>query len=304
MRSLATTLSRQTADASTPEPTYGTSSSSSRPWTVPSSPNGPCRTGKATSAPSSPRPGRERELLAVAAARCRRARASRRTTSWPASSQAGGDALAAGQRDVVLRRAPARRARRRASGARAGVGASSSSGVVVVSVPGSGFSAGLEAADGDRHRRAALDLVAVGPGRLLLHEAVLVGRVDRLPPRRRPRSRAATAASSRGSASARRRRARRRAWARSRRSASPSRRAAACPARASGSSTVPGSASASSFSCTTTRKASSAARASSSRLADDVGHGQALGPEETSIVTALPRSESEPAVGRLRRRRG
>src|SRR3954463_12956897 len=45
-------------EASTPAPTYGTSSSSSAPWTVPSSPNGPCRTGNTASTPSSPSPGR------------------------------------------------------------------------------------------------------------------------------------------------------------------------------------------------------------------------------------------------------
>ena len=39
----------QSADAATPEPTYATSASSRSPWTVPSSPNGPCRTGKTTS---------------------------------------------------------------------------------------------------------------------------------------------------------------------------------------------------------------------------------------------------------------
>ena len=38
-----------TADASTPAPTYGTLASSSRPCTVPSSPYGPCSTGKTTS---------------------------------------------------------------------------------------------------------------------------------------------------------------------------------------------------------------------------------------------------------------
>ena len=43
----------QSADAATPEPTYGTPASSSRPCTVPSSPNGPCRIGSTTStAPS------------------------------------------------------------------------------------------------------------------------------------------------------------------------------------------------------------------------------------------------------------
>ena len=41
------------ADAVTPEPTYGTPASSRSPCTVPSSPNGPCRIGRTTStAPS------------------------------------------------------------------------------------------------------------------------------------------------------------------------------------------------------------------------------------------------------------
>ena len=57
IRSLKTTLSIATAEASTPAPTYGTSSSSSKPWTVPSSPNGPCRTGNTASAPSRPPEG-------------------------------------------------------------------------------------------------------------------------------------------------------------------------------------------------------------------------------------------------------
>ncbi len=55
--SLNITLSMHSADASTPAPTYGTSRHSSSPCTVPSSPNGPCRTGNTTSTPSSPRPG-------------------------------------------------------------------------------------------------------------------------------------------------------------------------------------------------------------------------------------------------------
>ena len=42
-------LSMPTADASTPAPTYGTLASSSSPWIVPSSPYGPCSTGKITS---------------------------------------------------------------------------------------------------------------------------------------------------------------------------------------------------------------------------------------------------------------
>ena len=39
----------QSADAVTPDPTYGTAASSSRPCTVPSSPNGPWRIGRTTS---------------------------------------------------------------------------------------------------------------------------------------------------------------------------------------------------------------------------------------------------------------
>ena len=42
-----------TALAATPAPTYGTLASSSRPWTVPSSPNGPCRIGSTTSTSAS-----------------------------------------------------------------------------------------------------------------------------------------------------------------------------------------------------------------------------------------------------------
>src|SRR5699024_5725600 len=42
-------LSMPTAEASTPAPSYGTPSVSKRPWTVPSSPLGPCSSGKATS---------------------------------------------------------------------------------------------------------------------------------------------------------------------------------------------------------------------------------------------------------------
>ena len=48
-----TCLSIITADAVTPDPTYRTSARSSRPWIVPSSPNGPCSSGKTTS--TSPR---------------------------------------------------------------------------------------------------------------------------------------------------------------------------------------------------------------------------------------------------------
>ena len=45
----ATSLSMATAEPMTDDPTYGTSASSSAPWTVPSSPLGPCSTGNMTS---------------------------------------------------------------------------------------------------------------------------------------------------------------------------------------------------------------------------------------------------------------
>src|SRR5271168_3149668 len=48
-RRFCTSLSMPTAEASTPEPTYGTPASSSSPCTVPSSPNVPCSTGNITS---------------------------------------------------------------------------------------------------------------------------------------------------------------------------------------------------------------------------------------------------------------
>ncbi len=48
-----TCLSMPAALASTPDPTYRTSASSSRPCSVPSSPNGPCSSGNTTS--TSPR---------------------------------------------------------------------------------------------------------------------------------------------------------------------------------------------------------------------------------------------------------
>ena len=45
----AIALSMAKADASTPEPTYGMPTISSMPWSVPSSPQGPCSAMKATS---------------------------------------------------------------------------------------------------------------------------------------------------------------------------------------------------------------------------------------------------------------
>ena len=52
--SLALILSMHSAEASTPDPTYGTPASSSRPCTVPSSPWGPCRSGMTTTGNPSP----------------------------------------------------------------------------------------------------------------------------------------------------------------------------------------------------------------------------------------------------------
>ena len=42
-------LSMAADEAKTPDPTYGVPAISSRPWRVPSSPQGPCRTGNTTS---------------------------------------------------------------------------------------------------------------------------------------------------------------------------------------------------------------------------------------------------------------
>ena len=52
IRRLAMSLSIAAADPNTPDPTYATPAISAKPCTVPSSPNGPCRTGKTTSTAS------------------------------------------------------------------------------------------------------------------------------------------------------------------------------------------------------------------------------------------------------------
>ena len=49
MSALRCPLSIAAAEAKTPEPTYGTPANSNKPWIVPSSPQGPCSTGKTTS---------------------------------------------------------------------------------------------------------------------------------------------------------------------------------------------------------------------------------------------------------------
>ena len=76
----------QSAEASTPAPTYGTPASSSSPCTVPSSPNGPCRTGKTTSTSAS---------AAATAARRADASASRRRARRAREPQLAGRALVA-----------------------------------------------------------------------------------------------------------------------------------------------------------------------------------------------------------------
>ena len=100
------------ADASTPEPTYGTSRHSSSPCTVPSSPNGPCRTGNTTSAPSSPPPGVSATGAPSHDQRPSRA-TSTATTSWPAALQPRPHRRGRGAARRRARRSGRRRAPRR-----------------------------------------------------------------------------------------------------------------------------------------------------------------------------------------------
>ena len=74
---------------------------SSRPWTLPSSPKGPCRTGKTTSAPSRPPPGIELDRRAARRSSARRGRSSPRPprARLPRARAHRG---ARAQRDVVL----------------------------------------------------------------------------------------------------------------------------------------------------------------------------------------------------------
>ena len=60
----------QSAEAATPAPTYGTPASSSRPWTVPSSPKGPCSTGRTTSTAPSASAGFESASTGSVSATC------------------------------------------------------------------------------------------------------------------------------------------------------------------------------------------------------------------------------------------
>ena len=79
---------------------------------MPSSPNGPCRTGKATSAPSRPAAGRSVDLPRRRASSAPSREIVTSTTSWPASRRPVGDRRAGAQRDVVLAGAAAARGRR------------------------------------------------------------------------------------------------------------------------------------------------------------------------------------------------
>src|SRR4051812_39293128 len=168
--SLNSTLSMHSALDSTPEPTYGTSSSSSSPWTVPSSPNGPCSAGNTASQSSSPRPGLRPSSTPSWRHVPSRA-SSTHTTSWPASrSPSPTDAAEFSETscsDERPRRGrpPSRRRRgRRRARVRRGRLARRR--------------ACVEPPDGQRHRRAALDLAA---RRVLLDDdTVALLRVDLL----------------------------------------------------------------------------------------------------------------------------
>ena len=135
----------------------------------------------------------QRQLLAVAAATCPRASSSTSTTSWPTARRPAATAAPpASEISCSEERPPARTAILIGGG-----------GVVVVVVGGSswssggsGFESGIEDADGDRHRRAAVDLRRPGSGDCACTTPSLVRRVDRRAPRRRPSARRPTASRS------------------------------------------------------------------------------------------------------------
>ena len=154
----------QAADASTPAPTYGTSRHSSSPCTVPSSPNGPCRTGKTTSAPSRPPPGVSATGSPSHATRRRAPTRPRRTSCPPRSSPARTDAADASETSCSEERPPPSTATRR--------------GVIRPPRPASSAWSAVrrrlrQPADEDPHRRALLHLRA-GRRVLVEHDPVLV----------------------------------------------------------------------------------------------------------------------------------
>ena len=142
----------------------GTSSSSSRPWTVPSSPNGPCRTGKTASAPSRPAARVEREPPAV------------RPVPDAVAPQQHRDDLVARLAHAPRTRPRPRRARPRArtSARRAAPRPSRRRAWGSASA----WARDLEAPDGDRHPRARARRMLSGVGILVDDDPVLVGRVD------------------------------------------------------------------------------------------------------------------------------
>ncbi len=106
------TLFMPTAEARMPHPTYGTFSDSSSPCTTPSSPYGPCSTGKTTSSSACTAPG------ALPAATCttpgrgpaRNSTAGPLTTSWSsmARSPAGRSRNSASSASGISRNPPLR----------------------------------------------------------------------------------------------------------------------------------------------------------------------------------------------------
>ena len=73
---LAITLSIASAEASTPDPVYGMPRVSSRPWSLPSSPHGPCSAMNAMSIRPPPPVGMSAAVAGTSAddARCMRSR--------------------------------------------------------------------------------------------------------------------------------------------------------------------------------------------------------------------------------------
>ena len=140
-------LSIASDEAATPAPTYGMPASSSRPCTVPSSPNGPCRTGKTTSTSGercddrAARQPLERRRGARAGSSCRAAPPpsahapprpiSIATTSIAARGERGGDAAAPRRPRPRARSSGRRRGPRPAGSRRVGVPAGVVVGVVV-----------------------------------------------------------------------------------------------------------------------------------------------------------------------------
>ncbi len=101
--SLAIALSMANAEPSTLEPTYGIPASSSSPCTVPSSPIGPCSTGKTTSI-SAPRPlGSDCDVEETATSRV-----STSGSAGPSSAKRGDDAVSCAIGSAPVSHCPSR----------------------------------------------------------------------------------------------------------------------------------------------------------------------------------------------------